>query len=183
MQKIGNDSFSRCSSLESIALPSTLAEVCEYAFCGCTSLREIIFNEVMPNIHEDAFIRCSSLERFAFPCLSTRMENVIKAGQIEIKNKLDDIQMRGSEINICTPAIGYYSKADWIWIKIRLDKIIKLITYYEMKEATTLFELALWKAKLEPAEVIPYKPYRYSWARQGCPIRVSISTNIVIQSS
>ena len=36
--------------------------------------------------------------------------------------------------------------------KEKLDKIVKLITYYEVKEATTLFELALWKAKIDQAD-------------------------------
>jgi len=34
----------------------------------------------------------------------------------------------------------------------RVDQIVEVITYYEMKEATTLFELALWKAKIDQAE-------------------------------
>ena len=37
--------------------------------------------------------------------------------------------------------------------KEKLDKIKGLITYYEIKEATTLFELALWKAKIDQADI------------------------------
>ena len=33
----------------------------------------------------------------------------------------------------------------------RLGQISKSIAYYEMKEGLTLFELALWKAKIEQA--------------------------------
>jgi len=33
--------------------------------------------------------------------------------------------------------------------KEKLNKIVALIWYYEIKEATTSFELALWKAKIK----------------------------------
>ena len=34
-----------------------------------------------------------------------------------------------------------------------LEKIVKLISFHETKEATSLFELALWKEKINQAEV------------------------------
>lgn len=34
-------------------------------------------------------------------------------------------------------------------IKEDLDKIVRLIAYYEIKEATSTFELALWKLRLD----------------------------------
>ena len=40
----------------------------------------------------------------------------------------------------------------WGVITQKLDKIVRLIKYYEIKEATTLFELALWKANIDQAE-------------------------------
>jgi len=36
---------------------------------------------------------------------------------------------------------------------VRLDEIVSLIVYYEMKEATTLFELALWKARIDQTDM------------------------------
>ena len=41
---------------------------------------------------------------------------------------------------------------DWSATLVSLGKIIKLVAYYLKKEATTLFELALWKAKIIQAE-------------------------------
>ena len=35
--------------------------------------------------------------------------------------------------------------------KEKLSKVEGLISYYEIKEATTLFELALWKARIDQA--------------------------------
>ena len=37
-------------------------------------------------------------------------------------------------------------------MKQRFGQIVKWIKHYEMKEATTLFELALWKAKIDQVE-------------------------------
>ena len=41
------------------------------------------------------------------------------------------------------------------WGDIRRDfgKITRLVSYYELKETTTTFELALWKSKLDQADV------------------------------
>ena len=48
-------------------------------------------------------------------------------------------------------AIQDLSLNNWPTIKQCLNRIVGLITYYEVKEATTLFELALWKSKIEQA--------------------------------
>ena len=37
-------------------------------------------------------------------------------------------------------------------MKQSYDEVYKLISYYEMKEATSLFELALWKAKIDQVD-------------------------------
>ena len=38
---------------------------------------------------------------------------------------------------------------NWNEIRRDLDRITRLVSYYELKEATTTFELALWKSKLD----------------------------------
>ena len=52
---------------------------------------------------------------------------------------------------------------NWNQVRRDLDKIIRLISYYELKEATSIFELALWKFKLDQvdkANPIPRKKCR-----------------------
>jgi len=72
--------------------------------------------------------------------------------------KLDDItalEWRGGELSI--PAMRReIENTTWGRMetlvevnKEKLDKIIRLLDYYEIKEATTMFELALWKAKID----------------------------------
>lgn len=40
----------------------------------------------------------------------------------------------------------------WQELKAGFEGIVRLVKYYEMKEATTLSELALWKAKIDQTD-------------------------------
>ena len=41
---------------------------------------------------------------------------------------------------------------NWNDIRRDLGRIARLVSYYELKEATTTFELALWKSKLDQVD-------------------------------
>ena len=41
---------------------------------------------------------------------------------------------------------------NWNDVRRDLDRITRLVSYYELKDATTTFELALWKFKLDQAD-------------------------------
>ena len=41
---------------------------------------------------------------------------------------------------------------DWVTIKSKLDMVVDLIACYEKKEATTLLQLAFWKANMNQAD-------------------------------
>ena len=45
VQKIGDDAFCMCTSLESITLPFTLVEIGDGAFSWCKNLSKVIFNQ------------------------------------------------------------------------------------------------------------------------------------------
>ena len=163
-----------CSSLERITIPSTVVEIGQNVFSVCTSLRDVelnvnngirttghdvlhdaaVVNNGRVQIKYNAFRGCTSLERLKLPSLSTRLNNIIQAGQRNIEAMMDDIptvEWRDGELII--PAIRQEIERPWgeveteVEIDIeKLDKIVRLIKYHEIKEATTLFELALWKA-------------------------------------
>ena len=62
------------------------------------------------------------------------------------------LERRGAELFITTSImVGVQPRYRWIRIKRYLDPIVRRIRYYEIKEATSLFELALWKANLDQA--------------------------------
>ena len=164
IKKIGRGAFYNCTSLERIAIPSTIIEIGDSAFRDCIELREIVLHneglQIGLQIGVKAFANCSSLERFKFPSLSTRLDNIIQAGQRDIEAKMDDIpavEWRGGELSI--PTVHREIENGWGRMetlvktdKEKLNKIVTLVRYYEIKEATALFELALWKSKISQAE-------------------------------
>lgn len=152
LQKIGDLAFCGCYALESITLPSTLADIDDsMTFYHCSSLREVELHEGLQNVGDKAFLHCTSLERFNFPCLSNRLNNIIQTKHYRIEAKIDDVrevvERRGSELFV--PATIMDTGRHWNTIKQHLDRIVQWIRYYEVKEATALFELALWKAKIQ----------------------------------
>ena len=158
VQKIEAFTFKECRSLESITIPSTVIEI-DTAF-RCSSLREIIILNDEIIMLDEAFLGCDDLERFKFPSLWTRLNNIIRAGQRGMEAKLDDItalEWRGGELTI--PAVIREIEKQWGMEtlaevdKEKLDEIVRLIVYHEKKEATTLFELALWKVNIYKADI------------------------------
>ena len=76
------------------------------------------------------------------------------------------VERRGSEIFVSSSVLDVAKGMNWNSIKQwRLGQISKSIVHYEMKEGLTLFELALWKAKLDQMD----ESYCY---RDACRIEV-----------
>jgi len=169
LMKIGGNAFTSCKSLKSINLPSTLLEIGRFAFSCCHGLREVVIEhyEKLQTIGQGAFAFCNG--RFTFPAISTRLSNVIddeafmsfshlmedtEVNRIRQRSKIDAIlgdfiERRGTELFV---ELGFGIDRNWNTIKASLDKIASWIKYYEIKEATTLFELALWKAKIDQVD-------------------------------
>jgi len=162
LNEVGERAFDCCKSLQSVILSSTVTKIGIYSFWGCTRLRGVVIHNEGVQIGDRSFNNCLSLERYKFPGLSTRLDNIIQAGQRGIEAKMDDIpavEWRDGELII--PAVISRQREDAIWgmgtlVEVDKEKLIKvegLIAYYEMKEATTLFELALWKTRIDQADI------------------------------
>jgi len=155
LKDIGILAFEGCSSLQAVSLPSTLTVIRKNAFDRCSSLRVVTLHEGKIDIGGNVFRHCTSLESFKFGHTSARLNNIIQSGHwVGIERKIDDIshvELSGSELLVSAAGIDMASTW-WVTVKERLDRVISLITYFEMKEATSLFELALWKAKIDQAE-------------------------------
>ena len=158
LNKIGVYAFRYCSSLQSITLPSTLTQIDSYAFGECTRLIDVAVPEGIQKISSNAFNGCLALQRLTFPNLSLRLEAIVNTSRTEIRNKINTIrgpswrgrvEWRDGEMYIPRSALA---GNNWEEILQSLDQMNKLVTYYEMREATTLFELALWKAKIDREE-------------------------------
>ena len=164
LQKIGWNAFFECTSLPTITLPSTVTEIDTYAFKNCNNLKEVIFHCVPRKIGKNAFRTCTLLERFIFPTISSRLNTLIQTGHWEeIENEVNEVSgvVERSEMFVSSQAMG--GGRNWNAVRRDLDKIIRLISYYELKEGTSIFELALWKFKLDQvdkANPIPRKKCR-----------------------
>lgn len=155
---VGYAAFEGCTSLTHITLPSSLVEIGTSAFNGCINLKEVNINgdKQLMKLSE-VFNDCSE-QICNFQSISTRLDNIPAASlsQMEIMCRIDAIrdpllQRNGSKLFASAEAARVEKEGETI--KGSLDKIDRLITYYEtIKEGTIVFELALWKAKLEQAD-------------------------------
>jgi len=75
--------------------------------------------------------------------VQNKIQQYINQGEIEWERE-------GGEIYI--PVEVTRRRDSWKGLKQRVDQIVKCIKYYEVREATTLFDLALWKAKIDQVD-------------------------------
>ena len=169
LQKIGVGAFDSCTSLSSIKLPSTITGVSIGAFQSCSNLREVVVLRGMPLNGFLAFSNCTALERFTFPTISARVDNLIQTGYWEaIENEVDEVrgvvEWSGGELFVSAQAMGNWNRVRALnRVREDLGKLDTWISRYELKEATSLLELALWKFKLDQvdkANPIPRKKCR-----------------------
>ena len=158
LQKIGDNTFYKCTALKSITLPSSLTEIDRRAFRGCVSLYEVVaLSKDLPlKFGQDVFQGCTSLIRLSFK-KPTRLETIIKSGHWlarDIDRKINAIPLvlvfipsfyfRNDIVVSMADRMG--NRFDWELVEQSLNQINSVIRYYEIKEETTLLELALWKA-------------------------------------
>jgi hypothetical protein len=93
------------------------------------------------------------LENVKFPSISNRVKNLLWAGHPGIQGKLASMQLfewREDDLLVSTEAINDGSWCNnWAATRRHLDHALSLISYYELKEATSTIELAMWKARIE----------------------------------
>jgi hypothetical protein len=160
LQRIEQSAFKECTSLVNIKVPPTVTEIGSRAFWSCSSLLEVFLHEHIRNIDMDVFYNCRSLETLRFPAISSRLRAIIQGGHwIEIDSEVDAIrgalERSNGELYVLARVMEHEIAMErgkkWVSIREAIRKIDRLISYYEMKEAASIFELALWKAKLNQA--------------------------------
>ena len=119
---------------------------------SCSNLREVELNGVPQYLKSEAFRNCDALERFLFPTISYRLENIIQTSHWEeLEDKLNEVrgvvQWESDKL-----FVSRATHHNWDDIRRDLGRITRLVSYYELKEATSTFELALWKSKLDQAD-------------------------------
>ncbi|MDD3231822.1 MAG: leucine-rich repeat domain-containing protein [Clostridia bacterium] len=75
VEKIGNNAFSGCNSLEEIKLPTSVKEIGDAAFQNCSLLKSVVMSETTEKIGVSAFDGCVSLTSITIPSSVTSMGN------------------------------------------------------------------------------------------------------------
>jgi hypothetical protein len=171
LEIIGNYSFIWCNSLRSINMPS-IRRVGINVFAKCTALTDVVFSKDLERIERYALAGCDDLRRIVIPlkhglilednafngCESVSRIDALDGGihktisslhmeswRVELKDEID-------RINQTLPNIQDFEKT--IAIQQWITRVLSRMEHYKsehqilLKEAMTLLELALWKAKL-----------------------------------
>eukprot|EP00984_Skeletonema_dohrnii_P027112 scaffold16563_cov87-Skeletonema_dohrnii-CCMP3373.AAC.4 len=170
LETVGDRSFSYCRSLTNITIPSVKIIKCG-AFGDCKQLTDLVLPEGLETIQRFAFDRCERLRRIAIPL----KDDLIEDDAFECGENLATIDLVGGihktvaslhlerwrndmkdEINrIHQILLNYHSFYQTGAIQRWIGSVIHKIEHYKvehqvvLKEATTLLELALWKANLD----------------------------------
>ena len=171
LEIIGTCAFADCKSLRSVNMPS-VRKVGPCAFARCYALTDVVFGEKLDRIEAYAFLGCTALRRISIPLKDnliiyynsfSRCENLsrvdILAGGIHktisslhMESWRNEMQEELDRINQTLPNTQATEKAgeiqEWITRVFRRIEHNKTVHKMLVKEAMTLLELALWKAKL-----------------------------------
>ena len=160
--------FSSCIGLEKIRIP-TVKTVGRWAFADCDELSDVEFGEGLRTIQEYAFNNSPKLERIALPLKGDMIEEDVlgwcpKLSTVDLVGGIHQTvaslhmeswrsEMTG-EINSINQTLPTFSGGKTESIQQWMESTLRQLNHYKdehkalMKEATTLLDLALWKANI-----------------------------------
>ena len=170
LETIEQSAFCYCSTLRNITMPQ-VKSIDRYAFFSCRLLADLDLPEGLETLQEDAFWHCTRLRRIALPLKDDMIGNdvfnfcpnltvVDLAGGIHktvasLHHESWRNEMTGeiNRINQDLPNTDTQEKTQVIrrWMSAAISRLDHYIAEHHklLKEATTLLELALWKANLD----------------------------------
>jgi hypothetical protein len=177
--RIGKNAFNHCCSLKRIKLPG-VREVEQYAFLFCFDLAEVEFGVELERIGRYAFDSCRHLRRIAIPlrenmfpvgdslntpfneCHNLATVDIVggihkTVSSLHLKSWGDEMKEGINRINSVLPDMESWRKTSEI--NMLIVTVIRRMEHYKfyhntlLKEAMTLLELALWKAKLDEDKI------------------------------
>eukprot|EP00985_Skeletonema_marinoi_P000884 scaffold360_cov77-Skeletonema_marinoi.AAC.9 len=182
IEKIEGGAFNRCWSLRRATLLG-VREIGKCAFSSCVGLSKVEFGDKLETIGQGAFDFCAALRRIVIPLKDdmfplfgrhhryTQFEYCVNLTAVDIaitgihktvssfllESWRDEIKEEIGCINQILPKTPHSDKTAQIsqWIRSVLGRIEHYKAEHNrlLKEATTLLELALWKAKLDEKDV------------------------------
>ena len=169
LETIGHEAFQNCTTLKNIKMTSART-VGECAFKGCSELSDVEFGEELETLHESAFLHCPKLKRIVLPLKGDNMigdyvfngcEELTTVDLVGgVHNTVASLHLeswRGemsNKINRINKTLPNLEEGKTQAIQQWIGSVIERLNHYKaehillVKEATTLLELALWKAKL-----------------------------------
>ena len=173
LETIEGNAFGFCSSLKSIKIPS-IRTIGKWAFHYCNELLEMDLPEELETLHRWAFETCPRLRRIALPL----KDDMIGDDAFDACPNLTSVDLVGGihytvasmymdcwrkeltgEINRINEVLSNpHGLSKTQLVQQWMNRVIRRLDHYKaehhkiLKEATTLLELALWKANLDENE-------------------------------
>ena len=125
---IGEEAFAENEIIESLALPSTLKEIEDYAFYLCENLKKVTFSEGLETIGADAFDGCASLTEICLP------NSLVSLGEYAFYDciSLTSVTVLNSETELGDLSLGYY------YISRKEDGLVDGFLLMGHKESTAI---------------------------------------------
>ena len=195
------------TALKKIRMPS-VRTVGSYAFSCCYELSDVKFGEALRTLQGEAFHCCSNLKWITLPLKGCMIEERVfdwcsKLSTVDLlwgtHNTVASLHMESwrseindeiNRINQVLPTTYDFQKTEAMqqWIRTVIQRIdhYKAEHHNLMKEATTLLELALWKANLSDGgdrfERESVRTTRGSRKRARKEMRVTSGADVVIKN-
>lgn len=201
LRTMGVCAFAGCPLGPAISIPSTVEKIGRAAYNSCTTLTSVELCTGRQTIESYAFRDCSNLESVSIPIPSFVIDFPIITGHIascrlsrdgaippdryvmvvsQFVNHLSSYQLTEAENKVNAiigeqgPLTGLTWDEDRRAQEERIARIRSLFAHYELVEATSILELAIWKANLDRGIAQDEE------ARQACRRRCGREINVVI---
>eukprot|EP00577_Skeletonema_sp_RCC1716_P020551 CAMPEP_0113414348 /NCGR_PEP_ID=MMETSP0013_2-20120614/23962_1 /TAXON_ID=2843 ORGANISM="Skeletonema costatum, Strain 1716" /NCGR_SAMPLE_ID=MMETSP0013_2 /ASSEMBLY_ACC=CAM_ASM_000158 /LENGTH=293 /DNA_ID=CAMNT_0000301185 /DNA_START=1 /DNA_END=879 /DNA_ORIENTATION=- /assembly_acc=CAM_ASM_000158 len=175
LETLGTSALLNCTSLRNITMPSvTIIGIGYGAFSNCRQLTDLDLPEGLETIEEYAFNNCHRLRRIALPPKDDMIEGNVfyfcpqlttvdlvggihkTAASLHLESWRSEMKDEINRINQVLPNTTSSQKT--AEIRQWMESVTYRMSHYKgehirlLKEATTLLELALWKAKIDEKE-------------------------------
>jgi len=91
LESIRYYAFAGCRSLKQVVFNDGLKEIGEDAFWSCSNLSEVIMNETIQSVHCNAFRDCILLRKIKLQTFSSRLSTIVQAGGTQVEGKLNSV--------------------------------------------------------------------------------------------
>ena len=185
---------------------SSVTTIERYAFSNCTNLQSVKFCEGVQDIEGGAFLGCTSLPQINIPSPAFVIGPGALTCSLSRSGTIPNNQHRGtihyniypkhSMMIISKHVLNCMSSSCLTQAENRINEILStntrtrkdnlervrgLIAYYELVEATTILELAIWKANMGARENDQQDDEARQACRQNCGADMNVIVKLVLQ--